>query len=125
MNINVGSEARVVGTKRVSPQGSVAGLREWAGQDVLVVVPSRTPRFSRTPDDLLAWASKRAREAGRRALAEYHAFREEHLRSSVPGSDILLSWAPARTRPGIRRADAWVRASAQRIERRAEALLRN
>lgn len=125
VKINVGSEARVVGTKRVTPQGVVVGLREFAGKDVLIVVPSAMPRYSNTPADLASRARRRAREAGRKALREYHEFRERHLASRVPGSAVLLAWAPASIRPRIRRADAWVRTSAKHLERRAEALLAN
>lgn len=125
MKINVGSQARVVGTKKVNAQGSVAGLREFAGQDVLIVVPSETPRYSTTATDLLEQARSRAVTTGRMALKEFQSFRQRHLRTQVTGTARVLEVAPPKARPVIRKADAWVRASAAKIERRAEQLLRN
>lgn len=125
MKINVGPKARVVGTKKVTPQGTVAGLREFAGRDVLIVVPSQVPRYGVTAADLLEHARDRAVKGGRRALREFQAFRGRHLRTQVTGTQEILRLAPVKARPAIRKADAWVRASAARVEKRAEELLRN
>ena len=39
MRIDIGPGGKIVGTKRVSPNGQVSGLREYAGKEVLIVIP--------------------------------------------------------------------------------------
>lgn len=39
MRIDLGSTGKIIGTRRVSPNGQVSGLRDFAGEEVLVVLP--------------------------------------------------------------------------------------
>ncbi len=125
MKIDVGTQARVVGTKKVSPKGTVAGLAEFAGRDVLVVVPSQTPRYVTTASDLLTQARTEVRRQGKAALKGYRTLRLRYLRQQTPVAGRLLGVSPERARPTIKKADAWVRASAERLEKGAERLLAN
>ena len=125
MKINVGPEARILGTKKVSSTGTVAGLGEFSGKDVLIVVPTRTPRYVPSVEDVATEVRSQVVKQGRIALKEFRGFRQKHLKSRVPGAQKLLQVAPRGARPAILKADAWVRASAARIEKRAERLLSN
>lgn len=118
MKINVGPEARIVGMKRVSPAGTVKGLQTVAGRDVFIVVPTGTPRVQPTTQDLLAQLRSEVRRGGKRALKEVRTLRRRHLRTHVPGTPNLLEVAPSELHPTIRKADSWVRAKAERLERR-------
>ncbi|MGC8581717.1 MAG: hypothetical protein ACP5RS_05180 [Thermoplasmata archaeon] len=39
MNIDIGSDGKILGTKKVSPNGQVSGLKEYAGMEVLIILP--------------------------------------------------------------------------------------
>ncbi len=46
MKIDIGTEGKILGTKRVSPNGQVSGLSEYAGEEVLIIYPGpREPRI--------------------------------------------------------------------------------
>lgn len=119
MKINVGPEARVVGNKRVQPNGTVGGLRELAGREVFIVVPTTTPRVSPTGADVVHEVREELVKNGQRALREFRALRRRYLAHEVPGTRRLVGAAPAELRPAIRKADRWVRATAERLERAA------
>jgi hypothetical protein len=42
LRIDIGPGGKIVGTKRVSPNGQVSGLREYAGKEVLIVIPGES-----------------------------------------------------------------------------------
>lgn len=125
MKINIGPQARIVGTKKVGPRGTVAGLSEFAGRDVLIVVPTQAPRYTPTASDVLVQVRSTAAKQGRELLKEYRSFRQRYFKKAVPGTGKLLEVSPAALRPRIRQADAWVRQRAQRFEERADKLLKN
>jgi len=39
MRLEIGSDGKIIGTRRVSPNGQVSGLTEFAGREVLVILP--------------------------------------------------------------------------------------
>jgi hypothetical protein len=123
MKINVGPQARIVGTKKVNSQGTIGGLREFAGREVLIVLPSRTPTYTATPADLLARARAAAQSQGMALVAGLQAVRRDGLQRRLPRR--LVQVVPRRVQPTVRRADAWVRARAADLEKRARGLLQN
>ena len=51
MKIDIGN-GKVLGTKRVSPNGQISGFTEFAGQEVLVILPGTDTDVKLTPKDL-------------------------------------------------------------------------
>lgn len=125
MKINVGPRARIVGTKRVSSEGAVRGLSEFEGREVLIVVPSRTPQTSPTMEDYWIELRRLAETQGRKALQEYKQLRKRYGKTRLPLTKDLLAVAPPSLHPSIKKADVWLRAQAEALERRADRLLRN
>ena len=39
MRLDIGADGKIIGTRRVSPNGQVSGLTEYAGREVLVILP--------------------------------------------------------------------------------------
>lgn len=70
MRIDIGPEGRIVGTKRVSQAGSVAGLSAQAGKDVLIVVPEGRPVFRFTARDYVHEWQKMAQKTAKRLTKE-------------------------------------------------------
>lgn len=54
MRIDIGPKGQIVGTKRVGPEGQIAGLADHAGKDVLVLVPEGRASFHFGLEDYLA-----------------------------------------------------------------------
>jgi len=55
MRLEIGPEGKIIGTRRVSPNGQVSGLTDFAGREVLVILPGAT--FS---DGTPPWGSPEA-----------------------------------------------------------------
>lgn len=85
MKIDIGPQGRIVGTKRVSTSGQVAGLAHCAGKDVMIVLPEGRPSFHLTPRDYLHEWQLAAQRAAKRAK---HELRHWTTRARNP-EDIL------------------------------------
>ncbi|MGA8276219.1 MAG: hypothetical protein WB789_06065 [Thermoplasmata archaeon] len=55
MKLEIGPDGKIIGTRRVSPNGQVSGLTEFAGHEVLVILPG-----SAHPDSSPGWGSPEA-----------------------------------------------------------------
>jgi len=55
MRLELGSEGKIIGSRRVSPNGQVSGLTEFAGREVLVILPGSTH-----PESLGSWGAPQA-----------------------------------------------------------------
>jgi hypothetical protein len=42
MQLEIGPDGKIIGTRRVSPNGQVSGLTEYSGREVLVILPGRS-----------------------------------------------------------------------------------
>lgn len=70
MRIDIGPQGQIVGTKRVTSEGQIAGLTEHAGKDVLVLVPEGRASFHFGIDDYLVDWRKTAERNLRKARGE-------------------------------------------------------
>jgi len=55
MRLEIGPDGKIIGTRRVSPNGQVSGLTEYAGREVLVLLPG-----SVSADTAPGWGSPEA-----------------------------------------------------------------
>lgn len=119
MKIDIGPDGKILGTKRVSPNGQISGFTEYAGQDVLVILPGgRVPVVRRQPSDLLVEAEALVRQRMELAFRQYR-----HLRSRFPTPEdaarSFLAHVPGSSVHGlVERADAWLRDQLQTLGRR-------
>ena len=111
-----------VEAKKVNEAGNVTGLKPMAGKKVLVLRMPEAPAFDQAMG-MLHDLKAQARVQGRIAVKELHRLRERHLRHEVPGARRLMEALPPEARPAVRKADAWIRANALKLEKRAERLL--
>jgi hypothetical protein len=110
VKIDIGADGKILGTKRVSPNGQVSGFTEFAGQEVLVILPGgRTPVVRRGVDDVLREAELLVRERMELAQKEYQRFRGR-FPSPEAAAKAFLKNLPTPGIPGIiERADAWIK----------------
>jgi hypothetical protein len=76
MRIDIGAGGKIIGTRRVSPNGQVSGLSEFSGQEVLVILPGGAESETAPP-----WASPEAvarvvEGQVRQAYQQYELLRE-------------------------------------------------
>lgn len=96
MRIEIGPRGKIIGTRRVSPNGQVSGLSEYAGQEVLVILPGGSESEAAP-----GWGSPEAvaqvvEGQVRQAYQQYELLRELYatpweatrsfMRSAFPGS---------------------------------------
>jgi hypothetical protein len=49
MRLDLGPDGKIIGTRRVSPNGQVSGLSEFAGREVLVLLPGTSETGATSP----------------------------------------------------------------------------
>jgi hypothetical protein len=110
VKIDIGPDGKILGTKRVSPNGQVSGFTEYAGRDVLVILPGEeTPSVRRDASDLLAEAEAIVRERMELAFREYKALRARFATPEQAARSFLEHLPGPDVRGLVRRADAWIR----------------
>ncbi|MDE1821358.1 MAG: hypothetical protein KGJ23_13255 [Euryarchaeota archaeon] len=110
MRLDIGSDGKIIGTRRVSPNGQVSGLSEFAGREVLVILPGSSDAPSSatwgTPEGLTQLVSEQIRQAYQRyqALQEMYATPWEATRSFMQS---VLGGQPPDL---LAEVDRWVKA---------------
>ena len=124
MKIYVGPKAHIVGTKKVANGGTVNGLNDLVGKNVLIVVPSETPRVLPTPKDYVSDLQVALKSQARRALGEFRQFRLKLEKSSGPATKYVLRAAPVKARKPIQRAEARLWGSVRSFEKQVAQLVK-
>lgn len=113
MRLDLGSDGKIIGTRRVSPNGQVSGLSEFAGREILVILPGTAdstslPNFP-SPEDITQLVGTQIREAYTRyrALQEMYATPWEATRS------FLQSAFGAQVPDLMAQVDRWVKSQVQ------------
>jgi hypothetical protein len=88
MRLEIGPDGKIIGTRRVSPNGQVSGLTEFAGREVLVILPGAgAPESSSwgTPEAVAQAVEEQMRQAYQRyeLLQKLYATPWEATRSFV------------------------------------------
>jgi hypothetical protein len=94
MRIELGSGGKIVGTRRVSPNGQVSGLKEFAGQEVLVVIPGEAEKGFAGPDDYLKDLESVIQEQVRHSLDQYLALQKVYTAPLETAKAVLESRKP-------------------------------
>lgn len=76
MRIELGAGGKIIGTRRVSPNGQVSGLRELAGKEVLVILPGEPGKGFASPEDYLKDLEDAVQEQVKRSLEGYLALQK-------------------------------------------------
>ncbi|MFZ0830887.1 MAG: hypothetical protein WCB18_01870 [Thermoplasmata archaeon] len=91
MRLDIGPDGKIIGTRRVSPNGQVSGLSEFSGREVLVILPGTSEASSATPwpgsEEFTRLVGEQIRQAydRYRVLQETYATPWEATRSFMEG----------------------------------------
>jgi len=118
MKIDIGSEGKILGTKRVSPNGQVSGLTEYAGEEVLVIYPGpREPRVRMEARDVLHEVEKAVHNQMRTAFRQYKVLKEKYHDETQATADFIRAKSPRSWEGLIDSVDDWVRSQVGKAER--------
>ena len=122
MKIDIGN-GKVLGTKRVSPNGQISGFTEYAGQEVLVVLPGSDTDVKLTPRDLVKEIQTATNEHMKVA---FHQYKELKTRFETPEratKEFLQKHAPKNFQGLYENVEAFVKEQVDKAEEKIEVRL--
>ena len=93
MKIDIGN-GKVLGTKKVSPNGQVSGFTEYAGQDVLVVLPGDDVDMRLSPRDVIREVQVAANEHMKVAFHQYKDLKRRFETPEKATKEFMAKHAP-------------------------------
>ncbi|MGB1696930.1 MAG: hypothetical protein ACPHK8_00860 [Thermoplasmatota archaeon] len=117
MKIDIGSEGKILGTKRVSPNGQVSGLSEYAGEEVLIVYPGpREPRIRMEPKDYMHEVEKAVQNQLKGAFGQYKGLKDKYASEADATRAYLKAKAPKSFQGLVESVDSWVSSQVGKAE---------
>ena len=118
MKIDIGSEGKILGTKRVSPNGQVSGLSEYAGEEVLIIYPGpREPRVQLGAEDYLHEVEKAVEGQMRSAFRQYKVLKDRYKDEAAATAAYIKARSPRSWEGLIDNVDDWVKTQVTKAER--------
>jgi hypothetical protein len=118
MKIDIGAEGKILGTKRVSPNGQVSGLSEYAGEEVLIIYPGpRAPRVRMGADDYVHEMEKAIQEQMRGAFRQYKVLKERYKDEAQAAAEFVRAKSPRAWEGLVASVDDWVKSQVSRAEK--------
>ncbi len=118
MKIDIGSEGKILGTKKVSPNGQVSGLSEYAGKEVLVIFPGdREPRVHLEARDYVHEVEKAVHNQMKGAFRQYKALKGKYKDEAAATADYIRAKSPQNFQGLIDNVDAWVQQQVSKAEK--------
>ncbi len=117
MKIDIGTEGKILGTKRVSPNGQVSGLSEYAGEEVLIVYPGPTePRIKMETKDYVHEVEKAVHNQMKSAFANYQALKEKYADEGEAAREFIKAKSPKQFKGLVETVDSWVASQVDKAE---------
>jgi len=117
MKIDIGTEGKILGTKRVSPNGQVSGLSEYAGEEVLIIYPGpREPRVRMDAKDYLKEVERAVQAQMRHAFTRYRGLKDRYRDEAEATRAFLKAKSPKSFQGLVENVDEWVEAQVKRAE---------
>lgn len=118
MKIDIGPGGKILGTKRVSNNGQVSGFTEYAGREVLVILPGdETPVVRKDAKDLLREVETVVEEQMKVAFREYQNLRKKFKTPENAARSFIEKTSPKRLQGVIEKTDAWIKEQANALEK--------
>ena len=109
MRLEIGADGKIIGTRRVSPNGQVSGLSEFSGREVLVILPGSS---NGTPAP--AWpnveeVTRLVNEQIRQAYDRYRILQETYATPWEATRSFMEGVFGGRSPDLLAEADRWIR----------------
>ena len=119
MKIDIGTEGKILGTKRVSPNGQVSGLSEYAGEEVLIIYPGpREPRIQMEAKDYVHEVEKAVQNQMKTAFRQYKALKAKYKDEAGATREFIRAKSPQSFQGLIENVDAWVASQVGKAEKK-------
>ena len=119
MKIDIGTEGKILGTKKVSPNGQVSGLSEYAGEEVLIIYPGpREPRIKMEAKDYVHEVEKAVQGQMRVAFQQYKALKAKYKDEAAATREFIRAKSPQNFQGLIESVDSWVAGQVGRAEKK-------
>lgn len=122
MKIDIGN-GKVLGTKRVSPNGQVSGFTEYAGQEVLVVLPGPDTDVKLGPKELVKEIQVATNEHMKVAFHQYKDLKTRFETPERATKEFLQKHAPREFQGLYDKVEGWVKEQVDKAEEKIEVRL--
>lgn len=122
MKIDIGN-GKVLGTKRVSPNGQISGFTEYAGQEVLVILPEKDVDVKLGPKDYLKEVQVAANEHMKVAFHQYKDLRRRFESPEQATKEFLARNAPKNFTGLYEKVEGWAKEQLDKAEEKVETRL--
>ena len=117
MKIDIGTEGKILGTKRVSPNGQVSGLSEYAGEEVLIIYPGpREPRIRMEAKDYVHEVEKAVQNQMKTAFGQYQGLKEKYKDEADATRAFIKAKSPKTFKGLVETVDDWVSSQVKKAE---------
>ena len=122
MKIDIGTEGKILGTKRVSPNGQVSGLSEYAGEEVLIIYPGpREPRIRMEAKDYMKEVERAVQTRMRTAFKQYQSLKTKYHDEATATREYLKAKSPRSVQGLVENVDEWVARQVGKAEKKVAA----
>lgn len=119
MKIDIGTEGKILGTKKVSPNGQVSGLSEYAGEEVLIIYPGpREPRIKMEAKDYLHEVEKAVHVQMKGAFQQYKALKAKYKDETTATREFIRTKSPQSFQGLVESVDSWVASQVGKAEKK-------
>lgn len=119
MKIDIGTEGKILGTKRVSPNGQVSGLSEYAGEEVLIIYPGpREPRIRMEAKDYLHEVEKAVHGQMKASFQQYRGLKTRYKDEAEATRAYIREKSPKSFQGLIESVDQWVGGQVKKAEKK-------
>ena len=122
MKIDIGN-GKVLGTKRVSPNGQISGFTEFAGQEVLVILPGDETDVKLGAKDLVKEIQVATNEHMKVAFHQYKDLKRRFETPEKATKEFLAKNAPRSFSGLFEKVEGWVADQIDRVEEKVEIAL--
>lgn len=123
MKIDIGN-GKILGTKRVSANGQISGFTEYAGREVLVVLPEGEPTIRLDAKEYARELQTAANEHMKLAFTQYKELKRRFETPERATKEFLDKHAPKSFNGLYGKVDLWAKDQIQRAESRVERALK-
>lgn len=109
MRLDIGSDGKIIGTRRVSPNGQVSGLSEFAGQEVLVIFPGRSDAGTSVPWSSAEEITRMVGDQIRQAYDRYQVLQETYATPWEATRSFMEGLFGGPTPDLMAQVDRWIR----------------
>ncbi|MHB8605760.1 MAG: hypothetical protein ACYDCK_10950 [Thermoplasmatota archaeon] len=123
MKIDIGN-GKILGTKRVSQNGQISGFTEFAGRDVLVVLPEGEPTVRLDAKEYVKEIQTATNEQMKVAFSNYKELKKKFETPEKATKEFLGKYAPKNFQGLFEKVDVWAKEQVGRAETRVEKALK-